>query len=82
MPSADADYGLPPYLQALPYADRIQTEADDWLDKILRNLVVHAKARNFAPGVVIWLRRLNRYDHTTHHTLQEKRLILLVATLT
>jgi proteasome activator subunit 4 len=48
------------YAQSLPYADKLEHEAQNWLDDIRSNLVISIKAKDFTGGVLAWTKRLSR----------------------
>lgn len=48
------------YSQALPYAELLDHEAENWLNDICINLTYHVKAQDFGRGCVDWARRLSR----------------------
>ncbi|KAI9246724.1 hypothetical protein BDA99DRAFT_526780 [Phascolomyces articulosus] len=61
------------YYQALPYATLLDGEADTWLNDICTNLAMCVQARDFAPGAITWVKRLNSYISMKHSIPRETR---------
>ncbi|KAL9538165.1 hypothetical protein MBANPS3_011145 [Mucor bainieri] len=61
------------YAQSLPYADKLEHEAQDWLDDIRSNLVISIQAKDYTGGAVAWTKRLANYLDMKHALPRETR---------
>ncbi|CEP09555.1 hypothetical protein [Parasitella parasitica] len=61
------------YAQSLPYADKLEHEAGDWLESICTNLTISIKAKDFKAGAVAWTKRLSNYLDMKHALPRETR---------
>ncbi|RUS15521.1 hypothetical protein BC937DRAFT_92354 [Endogone sp. FLAS-F59071] len=61
----DADHAMY-YSQSLPYAFALGQEANEWLDELCVNIAICVKARDWSPGCLFWVKRLNSYMDLKH----------------
>ncbi|OAD04967.1 hypothetical protein MUCCIDRAFT_139775 [Mucor lusitanicus CBS 277.49] len=61
------------YAQSLPYADKLEHEAQDWLNDIRSNLVISIQAKDYTGGAVAWTKRLANYLDMKHAIPRETR---------
>ncbi|KAI9321666.1 hypothetical protein BX666DRAFT_1904440 [Dichotomocladium elegans] len=57
----DDDQHTMAYYQALPYAQRLDGEAKNFLNDITNNLIACVKARDYSRGITFWVKQLAVY---------------------